>query len=207
MSGLHEQRSDEELMMAYTRGNTAAFDALYTRHESAMLRFIQRILGRTLASHAEEVFQDVWIRIIKNRSGFLPHSQGGASWKTWAFTIAHHAAIDCFRAQNRFIPIEVTENTDDPMEWIQASLGMTHHSSEDEAFWRAAGNQLLVCIESLPAPQRAAFLLHHEEDTSVEEMARNLQLPFETVKSRLRYAMQKLRQCMQHYLQELEASS
>ena len=207
MSISHQHFSDEELMIAYVCGNSAAFDTLYTRHESAMLRFIRRILGSALVSQAEEVFQDVWMRIIANRAGFLPPDQGGASWKTWAYTIAHHAAIDRFRSQNKYVTIETEENTGDPMEWIQATLGMTAHSSEDTAYWRAAGSQLLKCIDDLPPVQRSAFLLHHENDASIEEMAQSLSLPFETVKSRLRYAMQKLRHCMQRYLHELGGSS
>ena len=59
---------------------------------------------------------------------------------------------------------------------------------------------------SLPALQRAAFLLHHEDGSSVEELARALGLGFETAKSRLRYALQKLRGCMQDYLTVWEAA-
>jgi RNA polymerase sigma-70 factor (ECF subfamily) len=60
---------------------------------------------------------------------------------------------------------------------------------------------LLQCLEALPAAQRAVFLLHHEDGATLEELAQALELGFETVKSRLRYALQKLRDCMQGYLQ------
>jgi RNA polymerase sigma-70 factor (ECF subfamily) len=63
---------------------------------------------------------------------------------------------------------------------------------------------LLHCLEDLPAPQRAAFLLHHEDGASVEDLAQRLSLPFETAKSRLRYALRKLRGCMGAYLVPLE---
>lgn len=195
--------SDEELMIAYATGQSAAFEPLYLRHESALMRFIRRTLGKALSAQADEVFQDVWMRIINARTHFIPLDQGGASWKTWAFAIAHHACIDRLRRQSKYITIEVQDDEQDPLEWIQVSLGNTHTSSEDSAFWRAAGSQLLSCIEDLPAPQRAVFLLHHEDDISTEELAQSLALPYETVKSRLRYAMQKLRHCMQHYLGEL----
>jgi RNA polymerase sigma-70 factor (ECF subfamily) len=87
------------------------------------------------------------------------------------------------------------------LEWLQASLELYHYSAEDTAFWRAAGRQLLQCLEGLPALQRAVFLLHHEDGATLEELAQSLELGFETVKSRLRYALQKLRGCMQAYLQ------
>lgn len=209
MATEHDHLSNEELMIAYVCGNNAAFETLYTRNESIMLRFIHRTLGTALSVQAEEVFQDVWMRIISARSSYRPPQENGALWKTWALAIAHHACIDRLRAQNKYVDVH-TENTgldDDPLEWIQAEMGQTQRSSEDESYWRAAGGQLLKCLDKLPQEQRSVFVIHHEEDNSIEEMAAALNLPFETVKSRLRYAMKKLRQCMQNYLTELGDAS
>ena len=153
------------------------------------------------------MFQDVWLRIINARHSYTRPEQGGASWKTWAYTIAYNASIDRFRAQSKFVSIEPIDDEDDPLEWIQSTLDMTHPSAEDSSFWQAAGAQLLACIEGLPTEQRAAFLLHHEENHSVETIADLLKVPFETLKSRLRYAMKKLRHCMADYLNEMEGLS
>jgi DNA-directed RNA polymerase specialized sigma24 family protein len=65
---------------------------------------------------------------------------------------------------------------------------------------------LLHCLDNLPALQRAAFLLHHEDGLSLEEMTQVLNAEFETVKSRLRYALSKLRTCMGAHLQPLTES-
>ena len=191
---------DEDLMLAYARGDAAAFDVLYARHEAGLFRFVRRLLGNALAAQVDEVFQDTWMRIIAARASFVPQ---GAAWRTWAFTIAHNVAMDRLRASGREQPLERGDGDDDPLEWLAASLDLSHPSTEDEAFWRAAGRQLLQCLEALPAPQRAAFLLHHEDGASVEELARSLGLPFETAKSRLRYALRKLRGCMGAYLDPL----
>lgn len=188
---------DEDLMQAYAAGDVAAFDALYARHEGALYRFVRRILGSAAAAQADEVFQETWVRIVTARASFSPQ---GAAWRTWAFTIAHNLAVDRLRVGGREVGLEPGDDGSDPLDWLAASLDMSHPSSEDEAFWRAAGQQLLQCLEQLPHAQRAAFLLHHEDGASVEEMARQLGLPFETAKSRLRYALQKLRGCMQPYL-------
>jgi RNA polymerase sigma factor (sigma-70 family) len=188
---------DEDLMQAYAAGDVAAFDALYARHEGALYRFVRRILGSAAAAQADEVFQETWVRIVTARASFTPQ---GAAWRTWAFTIAHNLAVDRLRVGGREVGLEPGDDGSDPLDWLAASLDMSHPSSEDEAFWRAAGQQLLQCLEQLPHAQRAAFLLHHEDGASVEEMARQLGLPFETAKSRLRYALQKLRGCMQPYL-------
>lgn len=198
--------SDDDLMLAYARGDAAAFEQLYERHEAALLRFVRRLLGQSMAAQADEVFQDTWMRIIAARGNYVARDSGaGASWRTWAFTIAHNAATDRLRTSGREVSLELADDADDPMEWIQSALDMSHPSSEDTAFWRAAGQQLLDCLDALPQAQRAAFLLHHEDGVSVEELARTLALPFETAKSRLRYALQKLRGCMQAYLIVLEA--
>lgn len=191
---------DEDLMLAYAGGDAAAFDVLYGRHEAALYRFVRRLLGAALAAQADEVFQDAWLRIVAARAGFLPQ---GAAWRTWAFTIAHNAAMDRLRVAGREVSLE-REDDEDPLDWLMARLDHVAPSSEDHAFWRAAGAQLLQCLEALPDAQRAAFLLHHEDGASVEDLAQRLALPFETAKSRLRYALRKLRGCMGRYLEALE---
>ncbi len=192
---------DEDLMLAYAAGDTSAFDALYARHEAGLYRFVRRLLGASLTAQADEVFQDAWLRIVSARASFRPQ---GAAWRTWAFTIAHNAAMDRLRVAGREVKVEGEDDGDEPLDWLMAQAGQVAPSSEDQAFWRAAGAQLLHCLEALPHDQRAAFLLHHEDGASVEDLAQRLALPFETAKSRLRYALKKLRGCMGAYLPEVE---
>lgn len=201
--------TDDQLMLAYARGEAAAFDLLYARYEAALLRFVRRLLGQRWAAQSEEVFQDTWMRIIAARGQYAPQGsqQDRASWKTWAYTIAHHAAMDRLRVSGREVQMDLADDNSDALDWLQATLDLAHPSSEDTAFWRAAGRQLLDCLEALPVAQRAAFLLHHEDGNTVEDLARRLAVPFESAKSRLRYALQKLRICMQAYLVELELRS
>ncbi|RYF43440.1 MAG: sigma-70 family RNA polymerase sigma factor, partial [Comamonadaceae bacterium] len=189
---------DDQLMLAYAAGDAAAFDALYARHEGALFRFVRRVLGAPLAAQADEVFQDTWMRIVTARASFVPQ---GTAWRTWAFTIAHNAAMDRLRVSGREIGLDAASDGSDPLEWLADTLDLTHPSSEDTSHWRAAGRQLLQCLEALPEAQRAAFLLHYEDGASVEDLAERLGLQFETAKSRLRYALSKLRGCMGSYLQ------
>lgn len=200
---MHPQRDlpDETLMLAYARGDASAFDLLYARHEAGLYRFVRRLLGASLAAQADEVFQDAWLRIVAARASFQPQ---GAAWRTWAFTIAHNAAMDRLRVAGREVSVDRDDDGDDPLDWLLARADQLAPSSEDLAYWRAAGAQLLHCLEALPQAQRAAFLLHHEDGASVEDLARRLSLPFETAKSRLRYALKKLRGCMGDYLAALE---
>jgi RNA polymerase sigma factor (sigma-70 family) len=200
-----DTRTDEALMQAYAAGDMAAFDVLYARHEVGLFRFVRRVLGARFVAQADEVFQDCWLRIVSARDSFAPER---GRWKTWAFTVAHNLAMDRLRVSGREVSISMGADDDtaddattDSLDWLQTSMASTLPNTEDLAHWRAAGQQLLNCLEALPALQRAAFLLHHEDGTPVEELAHALGLGFETAKSRLRYALKALRGCMQAYLQ------
>jgi RNA polymerase sigma factor (sigma-70 family) len=209
---LHDTMPDDQLMLAYAGGDAAAFDMLYARHESALFRFVRRLLGVRLAAEVDEVFQDTWMRIIAARESFSPQ---GAAWRTWAFTIAHNLAMDRLRLSGREVAFYAHDEDGDGLEAAQLfSRGLlndgstasdtAHPSAEELAFWRAAGRRLLACLDELPDEQRAAFLLQHEDGFTVEALADTLGVGFETVRSRLRYGLKKLRGCMERYLSVLE---
>lgn len=198
------QHTDDDLMLAYAAGQGAAFELLYQRHAGALFRFVRRLLGHTLAAQADEAFQDTWMKIIAARASFEP---GAARWKTWAFAVAHNTCMDRLRTSGREVVLAGADDDAcaiggyaDPLDWLQAERGHTSPSSEDTAHWRAAGQQLLHCLEQLPPAQRVVFLMHHEDDCSVPELAGALQIATEAAKSRLRYAMARLRACMGVYL-------
>jgi RNA polymerase sigma factor (sigma-70 family) len=195
---------DDTLMAAYARGDAAAFEVLYRRHQAGLYRFVRRLLGSKLAAQADEVFQDTWMRVVQARTRWQPQ---GASFRTWLFTLAHHRAIDLLRKSGREVELDAFEgeggepwqpDTDAWQHWPPPSSAVS--ASEDVAFWRRAGERLLNCLEQLPLPQRSAFLLHHDDGLALDEVAKALEVGFETAKTRLRYAMSKLRTCMGAYL-------
>ena len=199
---------DDQLMLAYAQGDGAAFDVLYARHEGGLFRFVKRLLGARLAAPADEVFQATWVRLLSARDSFSPQ---GAAWRTWAFTIAHNLAMDRLRVSGREVALDAHfDDGDDALPLLDRGVpgaapdAAAHPSAEELAFWRAAGRRLLACLDELPAEQRAAFLLHHEDGLTVEALAASLGIGFETVRSRLRYGLQKLRGCMERYLSVLE---
>lgn len=201
---------DDALMRAFARGDAAAFETLYARHEGSLYRFVRRLLGSACAAQTDEVFQDTWLRVIQARERWAPQ---GASFRTWLFTLAHHRAVDCLRRSGREVSVDGGPPGDDgePWQpdgdpwsrWPAAEAG----GAEDRRFWRAAGERLLACLDALPAAQKSVFLLHHEDGLPLAELAAALGLGFETAKSRLRYAMGKLRTCMGAYLPAGELSS
>lgn len=196
---------DDRLMRAFAQGEARAFEQLYARHHAALYRFVKRLLGSACAAQTDEVFQDTWLRLIDARQRWAPQ---GASFRTWLFTLAHHRAVDCLRKSGREVSVDAVggppwEPEGEPWAaWPAADEG----SAEDRSFWRAAGQRLLDCLDGLPAAQKTVFLMHHEDGLSLAELAVALELGFETAKSRLRYAIAKLRTCMGAYLPGREAA-
>ena len=201
-----EAVTDDALVRAFAAGDASAFDRLYARHESALYRFVRRLLGRDLAAQADEVFQDTWLRMIQACPDWSPQ---GARFRTWLFTLAHHRAVDQLRRSGREQPLPDDDDAGPPFTpagspWVQWPA--TSPASPDERlFWQRAGERLLQCLEALPLPQKAAFLLHHDDELTVDELAQALGVGFETAKSRLRYGLAKLRTCMGAYLPAAEA--
>jgi RNA polymerase sigma factor (sigma-70 family) len=198
--------ADEELMRQFCAGEAKAFALLYARHEKPLYRYLRRLLGSAEATQAEDVFQDTWMKLVDAKDSW--QARDNASFKTWLYTLAHHRAIDILRKSGREVSADQgsQENgwTEDDAEapW-QLWPAATAHQPEQQAFWRKAGQQLLHCLDALPVLQRAAFILHHDDGLSVEEITLVINTEFETVKSRLRYALSKLRMCMGAHLQPI----
>ncbi len=198
---LHDE--DATLMQAYGRGDVRAFEQLYARHQAALYRFVKRLLGPAQSTLADEVFQDTWMRVVQSRGRW--QADGAARFRTWLFTLAQRRVIDHWRRSGRELNWDLADDDDTPpfepagTPWSQWP-GAGEPAQDERHFWRAAGERLLQCLEQLPPAQKAVFLLHHEDGFAVDEAARMLELGFETAKSRLRYAMTKLRACMGAYL-------
>jgi len=172
--------SDDDLMLAYARGDAAAFDQLYARYRQPLYRYLVHATGQ--AAVADDLYQDVWSRIIASRGRF----KRGAGFKRWAFRIAHNRLIDHWRAQKQ---------TDGDSE---ATLGRLADEDpgrqpESEQARTEQARALRSALMALPEDQREAFLLQQEAGLSLAEIAERKGVGRETIKSRLRYAVNKLR--------------
>jgi RNA polymerase sigma factor (sigma-70 family) len=203
---------DDQAMLAYAGGDTTAFDVLYARNESALYRFVRRLLGVRFAAEVDEVFQETWARIIHTRDAFSPQD---TAWRTWAFAIAHSLAMDRLRLSGREGAFYAHDEDGDGLGAALifgrgllndggALTDDTRTSEEELAFWRAAGRRLVACLDELPIEQRAAFLLHYEDGFTVDVLAATLDVGSDTVRTRLRQGLKKLRACMDRYLSALE---
>ncbi len=136
-----------------------------------------------------------------------PPAVGRARFRTWLYTVAHHRVVDLWRRSGREVSLEHAEDgapwepaVDEAAWQLWPAPASGTLPAEDLAFWRRAGQRLLSCLEELPLPQRSTFLLHHDDGLPLEEVAQAVGVGFETAKTRLRYAMSKLRTCMGAYL-------
>ncbi|MCG6887179.1 MAG: RNA polymerase sigma factor [Proteobacteria bacterium] len=177
--------SDETLMLAYKKGDATAFETLYRRYKGPVYRYLLRQC-RNPAS-AEELFQDIWLRIVNARQGYTVK----ASFRTWLYQIAHHRMIDHYRRQNTTLP---ESYLDDPGPEDVAAADTQNPARIVDGQQQAA--QLSVLIDALPEAQREAFLLKEEAGMTLQEIATATDTSRETVKSRLRYAIRRLRDGM-----------
>jgi RNA polymerase sigma-70 factor (ECF subfamily) len=181
--------SDEACMQRYRQGDDQAFRLLYQRYREKLHRYVLRLSARE--SEAEEVFQEVWIAVIRSRDSY----DSSASFATWLFSIAHRRAADRWRALSRHAPdgLNATDDLDDAL-----PLSANDAIATPEREWQSQslGEALLDAIGKLPLPQREAFLMKAEGELSLDDIALATGANRETVKSRLRYAQKRLREVM-----------
>ena len=172
--------SDEALMLAYAAGDAAAFGALYARHRGKLYRYLLRQLRDNAL--ADEFFQDVWQRVVSARAGWTPD----AGFATWLYTIAHHRLGDHWRSLKH--RPAAPSDADERLARVADPDTPERVLSEFER-----RRQLQLALDELPEEQREVLLLRLEQELTLEEIGTITGVGRETVKSRLRYAMDKLR--------------
>lgn len=186
---MHDETSDERLMLAWQAGDAAAFEALYRRYRTRLYRHLAHQCGD--ARLAEELYQDVWLKIIAARRDYQPL----AKFSTWIFRIAHNRLMDHYRHQGRDALSQYADDCEPDA--LPAPAGSDPAATAEN---RSTARCLAAALDALPAPQREAFLLAEEGGLTLEEIAQATGTGRETVKSRLRYALGKLRHALEDLL-------
>lgn len=189
MSGADD--SDEMLMSAWVDGDAGAFERLYARHRGGSYRYFLRSVREE--GLAQELFQDLWMSVVRAAGTWEPRAKFG----TWLYTMAHNRLIDHYRRSGvvELVPLADESADDDPV----AEVADAAPGPEARAASRQAARALLSLVEALPAAQREAFLMQEEGGLSLAEIASATGAGIETVKSRLRYAMNRLREGMREF--------
>ncbi|MBN8225740.1 MAG: RNA polymerase sigma factor [Xanthomonadales bacterium] len=171
---------DEALMLAWAGGDARAFETLYQRHRGPLFRFLLgQLRDRPLA---EEIYQDVWQRVIAARAGWRPE----AAFSTWLYRIAHNRLNDHWRAQRHRPPAPADAD-------LRTAALADPDDPESLAGDEQTRRRLQQALDELPQEQREAVLLRLQQELSLEEIGTITGVGRETVKSRLRYALDKLR--------------
>lgn len=170
-------------MLAYQNGDNSAFDLLYARHKAPLYRYFLR--QAVNQATAEELYQEVWMSLIKARARY----QVAAKFTTYLYHLAHNKLIDHYRKNKNYNKAHVDDDGVD-IDNAQAN------ESDGPVFQLEEGvllEKLKAILESLPDEQREAFLLKEEGGLSIEEIADVCEIKIETAKSRVRYAVNRIK--------------
>lgn len=172
---------DSALMLRYADGDVEAFERLYRRHNDALYRYLLHRCRRR--DVAEDLFQEVWGKVIGARSRYRPT----AKFSTYLYRIAHNCFVDHWRRsrhEQQIVDIDPDTQPDgDGAAAAEAERGL-------------ARRRLERALADLPDEQRDAFLLAEEAQLSLDDIALVTGVKRETAKSRLRYAVRKLKKAL-----------
>ncbi len=189
--------SDETLMMQFQGGDRRAFAVLVGRHKSPVYNFIMRqVRSKTTA---EDLTQDVFVRVVQS-AGTFKHE---ARFTTWVYSIARNLCIDHLRKMSlrRHPSLDQPSAKDQKGATLGDRIADEHPSASAERSVVSAdiGQRVVAAVESLPPEQREVFLLRQMAKVPFKDIAKMTGVPENTVKSRMRYALERLQEALSDY--------
>lgn len=178
---MEENRTDEDLMLAYREGDTAAFAALFRRRKGRLYRYLLRQCGD--AGIAGRLFEDTWLRIIRAHRRY----QSQAQFIPYLYRLAHHVLMDHYRHRAAGVPLSYQQEAQAMLEPIPAVAQADLQTASRQQLER-----LLQLLAALPEAQREVFLLREEAGLGLDQIARATNAKPDTVRNRLRQALQFL---------------
>ncbi len=191
-----QERTNEQLMVAYSQGEARAFEELLRRHQRPVLNFIFRYVGNR--STAEDLVQDVFMRIIRRASSYKRE----AKFTTWLYTIARNICIDHSRrmSHRRAASLDHPVRADgEDRRTLGESIASPDAATDRRAIGRQLGEQIKIAVDNLADDQREVFLMREYLGLPFKEIAEIVDIPENTAKSRMRYALEKLRSDLAEY--------
>jgi len=192
LRGMADILSDENLMLSYRAGDLLAFKELYRRHSHGLYRFVAWRSPRT--AWVDEIVQDAWASLHTARATYQPQ----AAFRTYLYQIARNRLIDIVRQREALLASDLSH--DDGQSEFDSLADAGHDAMSPEASLEQKQRHAILhaAIRTLPAEQKEALVLQQFNGMSIEDIAVVTAASAETVKSRLRYAMQKLRAQLQN---------
>lgn len=179
--------TDHDLINAFIAGNVNALETLVLRHKDKLYSSILFLVKDKFL--AEDIFQDVFIRIIDTMRGGRYTEEG--KFLPWAMRIAHNLCVDHFRKVKRTPTIKNSEDQD-----IFEVLNFTEESAEDKMIKRQSHSRVREMLDKLPEDQREVIILRHFADMSFKEIAQITNCSINTALGRMRYGLINLRKMM-----------
>jgi len=179
--------TDHELIQSFVQGNTGAFECLVLRHKDKLYTSIHFLVKDKYL--AEDIFQDVFIRVIDTVRGGRYTEEG--KFLPWAMRIAHNLCVDYFRKVKRTPTIKTGDDTD-----IFEILNFTEESPEEKLIKKQSHNRVRDMLDQLPEDQREVIILRHYADLSFKEIAEMTNCSINTALGRMRYGLINLRKMM-----------
>ncbi|MCA9636527.1 MAG: RNA polymerase sigma factor [Myxococcales bacterium] len=183
--------TDEALMVSFRRGDSKAFAVLVSRHRRGLFNFLLRSVNNP--SRAEELLQEVFLRVIRAKSRY----EQTARFSTWLYTIARNLCVDESRRAKfrRTVSLDAPRRgrDGDERESMIDSTAAVQVEVDDEAMGPTIQRRVSAALDLLPDDQREVFLMRQLGGLSFKEIGEIVGAPENTVKSRMRYALEKLR--------------
>jgi RNA polymerase sigma-70 factor, ECF subfamily len=188
-------QEDAELLAAYRSGETEALGKLVEKYRRPLFGFILRFSGGR--EDAEEVFQEVWVRAIRNMKSYRHKSL-----ISWLFRIAHNLMIDRARQRKPLLSLDTSSNEDGIT--LSEKLASIRLRPDDEVGGRELGLRIEAAAAQLPPEQREVFWLRMQADLSFKEIAKIQKCSINTALARMQYAVSKLRKELAGEYRELQ---
>lgn len=186
---------DEALMLRYQQGDRAAFAQLVRRHQSSLFNFALRQVR--MPQVAEDVVQESFVRVVQN-AGDFKHE---ARFTTWIYTITRNLCIDHLRkrALRKHPSLDEARGEDGSGRTLGEQTADPRASVEREATGTELKERILHAVDRLPDEQREVFLMREIANLPFKEIAEITGAPENTVKSRMRYALERLQEALAEY--------
>ena len=186
--------SDESLMLRYQEGDARAFEVLVLRHRRPVFNFVLRYVRDPVA--AEDVTQDTFLRVVRSAEHYVRE----AKFTTWLFTIARNLCVDASRRRKHRNMASLDAPLDDEGHGTKLDRVPSGGPAVDrQVIGTELQARMQAAIFELPEEQREIFLLREVGDLQFNEIAEIIGVPENTVKSRMRYALEKLREALREY--------
>ena len=182
-------------MIRYQRGDRTAFIALVQRHQTPLYNFAFRQLRAQSA--AEDVVQEAFIRVVQNAADFKHE----ARFTTWVYTITRNLCIDQMRkrALRKHASLDDARGADSDGPTLGEMTADQRANVEREATGDELKERIARAVDELPDDQREVFLMREVSNLPFKEIADITGVPENTVKSRMRYALERLQAALSEY--------